>query len=176
MQKWRTTVLVLSLVQLLLYGCTGLPDNVTPVKDFELKRYLGQWYEIARLDHSFERNLVKVTAEYSMRPDGGVKVVNSGYNPKSGGWEEAEGKAYFVASPDVGYLKVSFFGPFYGSYVVIDLDKANYSYALVGGPDYSYLWILARTPRLDNKIQQRLIAKAKALGYETDKLIFVSQE
>jgi apolipoprotein D and lipocalin family protein len=165
------------LVLLLLQnGCTGLPDNVTPVKNFELSRYLGQWYEIARLDHSFERNLVKVTAEYTMRDDGGVKVINRGYNARSGEWEEAQGKAYFVTGPDVGYLKVSFFGPFYGSYVIIDLDNDNYRYALVGGPDRSYLWILARTPRLDREIQQRLIAKAEALGYETDKLIFVSQE
>lgn len=131
---------------LLLTGCLGMPDTVQPVEKFELDRYLGKWYEIARLDHSFERGLEQVTAEYSLRDDGGVSVVNRGYSTEKEEWSEAEGKAYFARSPDEGYLKVSFFGPFYGSYVVFELDQENYQYAFVSGPNHEYLWLLARTP------------------------------
>jgi len=158
---------------LLLTGCTGIPDAVTPVDDFKLERYLGRWYEIARLDHSFERGLTRVTADYEPRTDGGVRVVNRGFSVKENAWKEAEGKAYFVGRPDQGYLKVSFFGPFYGSYVIFELDRANYQYALVCGPNKSYLWILARSPELTDQIKADLIAKATALGFDTDKLLFV---
>lgn len=161
---------------LLLGGCVSLPDNVQPVRNFELERYLGKWYEIARLDHSFERGLTRVSAEYSLRPDGSVRVVNRGYSARDGKWKEAEGKARFVRSPDVGYLKVSFFGPFYGSYVVFDLDHEDYRYSLVSGPDKSYLWILARTPTLDPAIYDRLVQKAAALGFDTGKLIRVAHD
>ena len=158
---------------LLLTGCTGIPDAVTPVDDFKLERYLGRWYEIARLDHSFERGLTRVTADYEPRTDGGVRVLNRGFSVKKNAWKEAEGKAYFVGRPDQGYLKVSFFGPFYGSYVIFELDRANYQYALVCGPNKSYLWILARSPELTDQIRADLIAKATALGFDTDKLLFV---
>jgi apolipoprotein D and lipocalin family protein len=161
------------LATLLITGCTGLPEGVHPVGSFELVRYLGKWYEIARLDHSFERGLVQITAEYSMREDGGVRVVNRGFNPATNSWKEAEGRAYFVASPDIGQLKVSFFGPFYGGYNIIALDQENYTYAMVAGPDHSYLWILAREPELDSNQQQALIAQAAASGFPVDKLIFV---
>ena len=161
------------LLVLLLTGCVGAPDHVQPVAGFELQRYLGTWYEIARLDHSFERGLEQVTATYSLRDDGGVKVVNKGFNPSKDKWKEAEGKAYFVGEPDIGQLKVSFFGPFYGGYNIIELDKENYQYSLVCGPDLSYLWILARTPQLDKSIVDRLITKAKELGFATEQLIFV---
>jgi len=162
---------------LLLSGCSvGIPDNIRPVGDFQLERYLGTWYEIARLDHSFERGLTRVTAEYSMRDDGGVRVLNRGFVAKDGRWKDAEGKAYFVEGTDQGYLKVSFFGPFYGSYIVVELDRENYQYALVCGPDRSYLWILARTQELDRVVLDGLVAKADSLGFETDKLIFVDQE
>ena len=160
------------LATLLITGCTGLPEGVHPVSDFELARYLGKWYEIARLDHSFERGLVQITAEYSMRKDGGVRVVNRGFSPATNSWKEVEGRAYFVASPDIGQLKVSFFGPFYGGYNIIALDR-EYSYAMIAGPDHSYLWILAREPELDVGLLQALIAQAAALGFPVDKLIFV---
>merc|ERR1711916_46831 len=107
---------------LLLAGCLGYPKTVEPVQGFELQRYLGQWYEIARLDHSFERGLQGVTAQYSLREDGGVRVINRGYSEKKQQWQQAEGRAYFVRDEQQGYLKVSFFGPFYGSYVVYELD------------------------------------------------------
>ncbi len=158
---------------LFLVGCVGIPQNVKPVDNFQLERYLGKWYEIARLDHSFERGLTRVSAIYSVRDDGGVRVLNGGYAEKEKAWKTAEGKAYFVEGSNLGYLKVSFFGPFYGSYVVFELDHANYQYSLVCGPDKSYLWILARTPKISNELKDRLIAKAAASGFDTSKLIFV---
>lgn len=161
---------------LFLTGCLGLPEGVTPVENFQLERYLGKWYEIARLDHSFERGLSSVSAEYRLRPDGGVRVINRGYSEADMKWRQAEGKAYFVNRPDSGFLKVSFFGPFYGSYVILDLDRDHYSYALVCGPDKTYLWILARSPKLDDAVKKRLIEKASALGFDTDKLIDVRHD
>jgi len=161
---------------LCLSGCTGIPDGISPVKDFSLDRYLGKWYEIARLDHSFERGLDSITAEYTLKDDGGVKVINRGYSAEDKNWNEAEGKAYFVGPPDEAYLKVSFFGPFYGSYIVFELDKENYQYAFVSGPDKSYLWLLARTPEVDQTLIEHFITRAKALGFATDKLIFVEQK
>ena len=161
------------LLALVLTGCVGIPGNVKPVDNFKLERYLGTWYEIARLDHSFERGLTRVTADYSLKDNGSVRVVNRGYSLKENTWKEAEGKAYFVQGTDQGYLKVSFFGPFYGSYVVFELDHENYQYSLVCGPDKSYLWILARNPEIEKDLKDTLIAKAAALGFDTSKLIFV---
>lgn len=165
-----------ALIALLLSACVGVPENVTPVQNFKLDRYLGKWYEIARLDHSFERGLSHVSAEYSLRDDGGVKVLNRGYSEKDRKWKEAEGKAYFVDQADLGFLKVSFFGPFYGSYIVFELDHNNYQYSVVSGPDKSYLWILAREPKISQEVKAALVAKAAALGFETSKLIFVKQD
>ena len=156
----------------LLAGCTGKPDGVMPVEHFDLDRYLGTWYEIARLDHSFERGLDNISANYSLREDGGVRVLNRGFSAKQGEWEEAEGKAFFVGPSDQGYLKVSFFGPFYGSYIVFQLDD-NYQYAFVSGPDTSYLWLLSRTPKVDQAVIDQFIDRASSLGFETDKLIYV---
>jgi apolipoprotein D and lipocalin family protein len=168
--------LALAAMCTVLTACLGIPDNATAVDNFELERYLGTWYEIARLDHSFERGLSQVRAEYSMRDDGGVKVINSGYNEKKGEWNEAEGKAYFVEGPQTGRLKVSFFGPFYGAYNIIELDRQDYRYALVIGADTNYLWILARDSRLDDAIVERLVAKANALGFPTDELIYPAHD
>ena len=156
----------------MLTGCLGMPDNVTAVKDFQLERYLGTWYEIARLDHRFERGLSRVQAHYSLRADKGVRVINRGFDAKSGRWSEAEGKAYFVGDTDIGRLKVSFFGPFYGAYNIVELDRADYRYAMVVGPSTRYLWILARDPQLEPAIVDRLVAKAEALGFPVDELIF----
>ncbi|MBU2112930.1 MAG: lipocalin family protein [Gammaproteobacteria bacterium] len=116
---------------------SGVPDGVTPVTPFELKRYLGEWHEIARLDHRFERGLTEVTANYSMRDDGGVKVINRGFSAEDGDWQQAEGKAYFVGDTNSGALKVSFFGPFYGGYNIAKLCD-DYSVALVVGPSTDY--------------------------------------
>jgi len=159
---------------LVLLACTGDDAKYKAITGFEAEKYLGTWYEIARLDHSFERGLDKVYAEYSLREDGGMKVINHGFDTKKQKWNEAVGKAYFVETPDVGRLKVSFFGPFYGAYTIVELDKTSYSYALVTGGD-DYLWILSRTPQMSYIVKQQLIAKAKALGFETDKLIYPNQ-
>lgn len=159
----------------LLAGCVQVPEGIEPVTGFELPRYLGKWYEIARLDHSFERGLTHVTADYSMRDDGSVRVLNRGYSADKKEWDEAEGRAVFVEGSDLAFLKVSFFGPFYGSYVVFELDRDNYRYAVVAGPDRSYLWILARSPAIDAKLRDELVARAAALGFDTTQLIFVDQ-
>jgi len=160
----------------LALGCTGVPEHVQPVESFEVGRYLGQWYEIARLDHSFERGLTQVTATYSLRADGGLRVLNRGWSAQDGTWKTATGKAYFVQDPGRGHLKVSFFGPFYGSYVIFRLDRAGYQYALVAGPDKSYLWLLSRTPAMDAARQRELIAEAASLGFDTGRLVYVGQD
>lgn len=158
-----------------LSGCLGVPQSVKPVSEFELERYLGKWYEIARLDHSFERGLDQVYAEYTLREDGGIKVTNRGFSTEKNQWKEAEGKAYFVSDESTGYLKVSFFGPFYGSYVIFELDKEGYHYAYVCGPNTSYLWLLSRTPVVDDGVISRFIEDSKELGFDTENLIFVKQ-
>lgn len=167
---------ILMVMLLSFTACVGIPENVKPVDNFILEKYLGKWYEIARLDHPFERGLTRVTAEYSLRDDGGVRVLNRGYSDKEQTWKEAEGKAYFVQRPDQGYLKVTFFGPFYGSYIVFELDHDNYQYSLVSGPDKSYLWILARDPEISADLKNILVAKAARLGFDTSKLIFVKHQ
>jgi apolipoprotein D and lipocalin family protein len=160
---------------LLLISCARTPEDVQPVHNFELSRYLGTWYEVARLNHSFEEGLQQVTATYELRGDGGVKVINRGFDTRKDAWDEAIGKAYFIGEQNIGQLKVSFFGPFYGAYNVIALDN-DYRYAMVCGPDRSYLWILARSPALDETVLQELVSQANALGFETDKLIYVEHK
>lgn len=173
MSPWKT--LVASLSTFLSVACsTTPPKNVTVVEHFDSERYLGQWYEIARLNHGFERGLEQVTANYSPREDGGLKVVNRGYNPKKQRWQESVGKAYFTGDKQRAALKVSFFGPFYGGYNVIALDP-DYRYALVCGPNRHYLWILSRTPQLDNDVKQTLVQQARQAGFPVDELIWVKQ-
>ncbi|WP_319799269.1 lipocalin family protein [Halomonas sp. M20] len=155
-------------------GCTGIPEGTQAVKNFDLDAYLGRWYEIARLDHSFERGLDCVTAQYSLRDDGGVKVINRGVNLEEGELDVAEGKAYFVEDENVGRLKVSFFGPFYGGYNILELDD-NYQHVLIAGPNRDYLWIMARTPTLEEEVYQRLVERANALDFATNDLIEVEQ-
>ncbi|UOA08885.1 lipocalin family protein [Methylobacter sp. S3L5C] len=167
---------LLTLISALLSGCTGIPEGITVVDGFEVNRYMGHWYEIARLDHRFERGLNNISATYSPRADGGVKVINKGWNEADGKWEQVEGKAYFVEQADKGHLKVSFFGPFYGGYNIIDLDKKDYAYSMITGPDRSYFWILSRTKHLPKATLDRLIEKAKSLGFATDQLIFTNQD
>lgn len=156
----------------ILSSCTGIPKGITPVSNFELERYVGKWYEIARLDHSFERGLQAVTAEYSITTTGDVKVLNTGYSQEKKKQNQAEGKARFVGDENIGHLKVSFFGPFYGSYVVFELDDA-YEYAFVAGPNKKYLWLLARSPKPDQSIIDSFIARAEALSFPVDELIMV---
>lgn len=164
------------LISVLVFsGCVKIPQGIEPVKGFEADRYLGKWYEIARLDHSFERGLTRVTAEYSLNSDGSIRVINRGYDEKSGKWKEAVGKAFFVKDNKTGFLKVSFFGPFYGSYVIFGLDKDHYQYSFVSGPDRDYLWLLSRTPGISNETKERFINEASRIGFDTRKLIYVEQ-
>lgn len=162
----------LCLILPLLVGCTGVPQGIEPVKDFDLNRYLGTWYEIARLDHRFERGLEQVSATYSLRGDGGVRVINRGYNPKSDEWKSAEGRAYFADTPSRGHLKVSFFRPFYGSYIIFELDQENGQYAFVSGANHDYLWLLARTPSVEPELIDYFIKKTSSLGFSAKELIY----
>ena len=174
--KIRKSFLIMTMTLLTIVlqsGCTGIPDGVRAVTGFELERYLGTWYEVARLDHSFERGMSNVTATYSMRDDGGVSVINRGYKVAKGEWDDATGKAYFVGDGDTGQLKVSFFGPFYGGYNILELDKDDYQYALISGPDRGYLWILARSPNLSQEVLSALVNKARDMNFPVDELIYV---
>lgn len=168
--------LLLIISALTLSACVTKPESVEPVTGFELNRYLGKWYEIARLDHSFERGMSEVTAEYSLRNDGGVRVLNRGYLESDSKWKQAEGKAYFVNGESEGYLKVSFFGPFYGSYVVFGLDYEDYQYAFISGPSTKYLWLLSRTPTVDSGVIDRFIKMSKERGFDTGQLVYVRQQ
>ncbi len=169
-------VILTMVLSFLFTGCAGIPKGVKAIDKFEVEKYLGTWYEIARLDHSFERGLTNVSATYSLRDDGGIKVLNKGFDSKKSKWKQIEGKAYFINDKTNGRLKVTFFWPFYGGYNIINLDKENYSYALVCGPTRSYLWILARQKTLDKNIIDNLIKIADDSGFKTDKLIFVEQD
>lgn len=174
MAIFRSTFLAL-LLPLLLSACsTTAPSGLHPVTPFELNRYLGQWYEIARLDHSFERGMSDVNATYQLQDDGSVKVINRGYDTQRQAWKEAVGRALFIGDPTTASLKVSFFGPFYGGYHVIALDT-DYRWSLVAGPDRDYLWILARDKTLPLEVREQLLSQAKALGFATDQLIWVEQ-
>lgn len=165
----------ISAIIIFVTGCVGIPENVTAVDNFELEKYLGTWYEIARLDHSFEKGLTNVSATYSLREDDGIKVINRGYNPDKEEWKEAEGRAYFVEDPSVGKLKVSFFRPFYGGYNIIALDKSDYNYSLICSNNFDYLWILARSKTLEKNTLDSLVRFSKDLGFPVDELIFVDQ-
>lgn len=164
--------LMFAILAIALSACTGLPDGVESVERVDPERYLGTWYEIARLDHSFERGLSDVTATYGKREDGGISVLNRGYKVADSEWNQAEGKAYPLEDGDYSQLKVSFFGPFYGGYNVIALDP-DYQWAMVVGPNRGYLWILARDPELPESVLAKLVAQAKALEFPTEELIYV---
>jgi apolipoprotein D and lipocalin family protein len=151
-----------------------LPKGIEPVTGFDQDRYLGTWYEIARLDHSFERGLSQVSAEYIPNDDGSIKVINRGYNAEKGEWKEAQGRAKFVGDSDVGHLKVSFFGPFYASYVVFELDE-DYSTAYITGYNRNYLWLMSRTPEVSAEVLEAFRERAEAEGFELGELIVVEQ-
>lgn len=164
------------LALLSLAGCKPSGDlPVEPVTGFELERYLGAWYEIARMPIRFEEGLVNVTATYTLRDDGMVAVVNKGYEDSATGEvSTARGKAKFAGDSTVGHLLVSFFGPFYADYVIFELDSA-YTYAMVSGSSRKYLWILAREPSLPDTLYTRLVSQARAAGFDTGQLIKTSQ-
>ena len=163
---------IIGLSVILMTGCSGVPSGVTVVDGFELERYLGTWYEIARLDHSFQRGLSQVTAQYSLRDDGTIDVLNRGYHDAKETWKSARAVARPAGDPTVGSLRVSFFWPFWADYHIIALDKEDYQYAMVTSSTRNYLWILSRTPELDEQILSDLLAKAKAWDYPIDELIY----
>ena len=169
----RLLVSLLVLIGMAQSGCAGSKPAHPPVTGFELKRYLGTWYEIARLPNWFEKGLTHVTATYSLRNDGKVKVVNKGY--RDGEEKVAEGKAKFAGSPDIGHLRVSFFWIFYSDYIIVELDP-EYRYALVVGSGTDLLWILSRTPELEQEIVDRLLDRARALGIDTDQVYFTPRK
>jgi apolipoprotein D and lipocalin family protein len=157
----------------LLSGCTGRPDGIEPISPFDISRYQGVWFEIMRLDHSFERGLTNVTATYDLREDGTVGVLNRGFDREKCRWKEADGTAEFQGEKTVASLSVTFFWPFAGGYHVFALDRQNYAYALVSGPSHGYLWILARRPDLPVEVRNDLVSKARDRGFPVDDLILV---
>ena len=171
--KW---IILWSVMLVAASGCgtKGPPPGVSPVAGFDLQAYLGTWYEIARLDHSFERGLEQVRAEYSLNPDGSVRVRNTGYDPAKRKWKTAEGRARFAGAPDVASLGVSFFGPFYGGYHVFALDPARY--ALVTSGTRDYLWLLARESTLPADLRSELLSTVAAAGFDASALIWVRQK
>ncbi len=160
------------MVMITLFGCNTIPANVQAVKSFDRSKYLGLWYEIARFDFRFEKNLDNTTANYSLNPDGSIKVVNRGYNTVSREWKESTGKAKFVGADNIAMLKVSFFGPFYAGYNVIALDP-EYKYSLVCGSSLDYLWILSREKTIPEEIRKAYLEKAASLGFDISKLLWV---
>ncbi len=172
----KTIVTAVFLVLLFMFNsCASIPENAKAVENFDMDKYLGTWYEIARFDFRFEKDLDNVSAQYSLDKKGNVKVLNSGYNYEKGKWKKADGIAKFRGNKDVAELKVSFFGPFYAGYNVIALDE-NYQYALVAGKNLDYLWILSRKKELPESIKKEYIKTAQNIGYDTSKLIWVAHE
>src|SRR5690606_13482708 len=159
-----------------LMSCKAMPKHAKPVDNFEIDKYLGLWYEIARIDFKHEEYLNQVTATYSKNPDGSIHVLNKGYHVLDKEWKTAEGKARFRGKDtSIAKLKVTFFGPFYSGYNVIDLTK-DYNYALVAGKNLDYLWILSRKPFIPDNIKDRFLKKAQSIGYDTDRLLWIEHE
>lgn len=158
-----------------LSSCSTIPKGVIAVKPFDKEKYLGKWYEIARIDFKYERNLNNTTAEYTLNNNGTIRVDNKGYNTKNGEWKQAIGKAKFVGNENIAMLKVSFFGPFYAGYNVIALDP-DYKYALVAGASFKYLWILSRETSIPDEIKNEYLKIAKDFGYNTSDLLWVKHD
>lgn len=158
-----------------LFSCATIPKGAVAVKPFDKKRYLGKWYEIARIDFKFEKNLNNTTADYSLNSNGTIKVYNKGYNTKKAKWNQAIGKAKFIGEENVAMLKVSFFGPFYSGYNVIALDD-EYRYALIAGKSLKYLWILSREPSIPAEIKDKYLKIAEEIGYRTTDLLWVTHD
>lgn len=158
-----------------LYSCATIPKGAVAVKPFEKERYLGKWYEIARKDFKYERNLNNTTAEYTLNNDGTIKVDNQGYNTVKGEWKQAIGKAKFVGEESTAMLKVSFFGPFYSGYNVIAIDN-QYKYALVAGKNLKFLWILSRTTTIPEEIKDKYLNIAQEIGYDISDMIWVEHD
>ena len=173
--KLISSLAIIILGSCMLCSCSTIPEGIKAVQPFDKNKYLGKWYEIARLDFKFERNLNNTTAEYSINNDGTIKVFNRGYNTKTNKWETATGKAKFVKDEQVAMLKVSFFGPFYSGYNVIALDK-EYKYALIAGKNLKYLWILSRDTTMPEDIKKNYLSLAQSAGYKINDLVWVRHD
>ncbi len=174
--KYIAPLLIGAGIAVVLSSCKStIPKKAVAVTNFDKAKYLGKWFEIARLDYKWEKNLNNVTAEYSLNDNGTIKVDNRGYNVKKDKWEESIGKAKFVKKDDVGMLKVSFFGPFYAGYNVIAIDP-DYKYALVAGENLKYLWILSRETTIPESIKADYLIKAQEIGYKISDLIWVKHD
>ncbi|MDO1476771.1 MULTISPECIES: lipocalin family protein [Comamonas] len=145
-----------------------------PVSHFDINRYLGTWYELARIDHHFEKNLIQVAARYQLNADGSISVLNRGFDARKQEWREAEGKAQFLGPSNVAALKVSFFGPFYGGYNVVSLDD-EYQTSLVIGGSLDYFWLLSRQKSIPEEQLHLLLLKAQSLGVDLSRVIRVPQ-
>lgn len=172
-KQLNTTLVIFALFS--FFSCKTIPEGVVAIDHFDQEKYLGKWYEIARFDFKFEKNLNNTTAEYSLNDNGSIKVDNKGYNTVSKKWKQAIGKAKFVGETDVAMLKVSFFGPFYGGYNVIALDE-NYKYALIAGDSFDYLWILSRENTIPEDVKANYLKIAEDYGFDTSKLIWVHHD
>jgi apolipoprotein D and lipocalin family protein len=176
-------MVVLKSILMILFGCAmAVPasadesaKSIPLVRNFDLSRYLGTWYEIARLPHRFEKDLIKVTATYTLLSDGKIRVLNRGYKPTKNKWSEAKGKAW-IPDPNVAArLRVRFFWPFSADYRIIKLDP-DYRWAVVTSGSKDYLWILSRTPKLDEAVYGSLVQFIRDNGFNLEKLIRVEQE
>lgn len=161
-------------IALSLSSCVSIPKGARAVTPFNKNKYLGTWYEIARMDFRFEKGLEQVTATYSLLDDKTIRVDNKGYKTKDGEWKQSIGKAKPAGEPNEGRLKVSFFGPFYAGYNVIAIDP-DYQYALIAGNNLKYLWLLSREKTMPEAVKQNYLEKARALGYDTNKLVWTKQ-
>ncbi|QOG02072.1 lipocalin family protein [Flavobacterium sp. MDT1-60] len=174
--KYIAPLLIGAGIAFILSSCKStIPKKAVAVTNFDKAKYLGKWFEIARLDYKWEKNLNNVTAEYSLKEDGTIKVDNRGYNVKKDKWEESIGKAKFVKKDNVGMLKVSFFGPFYSGYNVIAIDP-DYKYALVAGESLKYMWILSREKTIPESVKADYLIKAQKIGYTISDLVWVEHD
>jgi apolipoprotein D and lipocalin family protein len=163
------------LISSMLFSCSTIPEGLKAVSPFDKAKYLGKWYEIARLDFKFEKDLDNTTAEYSLNNNGSIKVVNRGYNTKTKEWKTAIGKAKFVKDDKVAMVKVSFFGPFYSGYNVIAIDK-EYKYALIAGKNLKYLWILSRETTIPDDVKKNYLELAQRAGFKINELVWVKHD
>ncbi|MEN2402270.1 lipocalin family protein [Flavobacterium sp. MC2016-06] len=174
--KYIAPILLGAGIAFILYSCkTTIPKNATAVDNFDQAKYLGKWYEIARLDFKYEKDLNNTTAEYSLNDNGTIKVDNKGYNVIKDKWEKSVGKARYVTKDNIGMLKVSFFGPFYSGYNIIAIDE-DYKYALIAGESLKYMWILSRETTIPENIKAAYLKKAQEIGYNTSDLVWVKHD
>ena len=176
MPKIKITLIPIALGLIIsLSKCASIPKNASAVKNFKVEKYLGTWYEIARFDFSFEKNLNNTSAQYMLNQNGNLTVINSGYNFEKQIWKKAEGVAKFSDDKTVAQLKVSFFGPFYAGYNVIAIDN-DYQYALIAGKNLDYLWILSRQKTIPESVKEEYLKIAQDIGYDISRFVWVKHD